>query len=608
MKLTGFFFFALFFLSDFVGNAQNVSRGDTTQFQQQSSTLNESSGKLIKSISSGKTDEEIAENYYELAIELSKAGNYEKAEQYMFSAIEQINKQKKVSSPRLSHYYRELAKIQEELKKFKQSATNYEQAARTTNDKTLREINVNDASRMRNRSNPENELEMLNRNAVLMNTNQGNISNSEQEISRTYVQMANVNANMNQNQIAIDNYKQALTTLDEYSSDYLKVKGDLASLMAQSNQIEQSIELQKEIISQTQKSGLTAVQLQQMQQLSDLYFSKDKEVEGLQILNDAYSLAMRSGSFKDARQNLIRLADFYESKKNYSAKLKLYEQFIEQLDSLVSNDKSLVDVKVFEINEERIAQLENEKTLKDQLLKKTNKLNYMLIASVFLLLIFIVIIVKAWYSIRKRNKRIALQSLRREMNPHFIFNSLNSINSFIANSNELEANKYLTSYSNLMRKMMENSNNDYISLSSEKDLMEKYMQLEKMRFENKFDYHIEVDSELDADSLMIPNMLIQPNIENAVWHGLRYKESGGILRLRFLREGKHHVAIIEDNGIGLSQSKDLKTKHQQMYNSRGLNNVRERIRLLNQIYKTNISLEISEKSHDESGVIVKISW
>jgi LytS/YehU family sensor histidine kinase len=192
------------------------------------------------------------------------------------------------------------------------------------------------------------------------------------------------------------------------------------------------------------------------------------------------------------------------------------------------------------------------------------------------------------------------------MNPHFIFNSLNSVNQFISENKELEANKYLTSYSTLMRDMMENSNKDFILLDKEVEQLKKYLDLEHLRFQDKFDFEISVDNDLDAESVFVPNMIIQPHLENAIWHGLRYLDKKGFLHLKFqLNNGKVNV-IIEDNGIGLTKSQELKTSNQKVHESRGLNNTKERIGLLNQLYKKNISFAVKEKELPESGTIVEI--
>ena len=117
------------------------------------------------------------------------------------------------------------------------------------------------------------------------------------------------------------------------------------------------------------------------------------------------------------------------------------------------------------------------------------------------------------------------------MNPHFIFNSLNSVNQFIATNNELEANQYLTKFSKLMRGVMENSKDDFISFQEELDLLKNYLALEKSRFSDKFDYEIFVDENLLNSNLQIPGMLVQPFLENSIWHGLRYLEHKGFLKL-----------------------------------------------------------------------------
>ncbi len=145
----------------------------------------------------------------------------------------------------------------------------------------------------------------------------------------------------------------------------------------------------------------------------------------------------------------------------------------------------------------------------------------------------IFIIFRTLKKVQTKNKKIALQSLRREMNPHFIFNSLNSVNHFIATNNELEANQYLTKFSKLMRGVMENSTEDFIPFQQELDLLQNYLALEKTRFADKFDYEIEVDENLNLQSQQVPGMLIQPFLENAIWHGLRYRTEKGFLKLGF---------------------------------------------------------------------------
>jgi LytS/YehU family sensor histidine kinase len=288
--------------------------------------------------------------------------------------------------------------------------------------------------------------------------------------------------------------------------------------------------------------------------------------------------------------------------------LLAYEEFIQNMDRIILSDKSLTDAKTFKVTEERIRRLESEKMFRDELITRKNTFNYLLLGSMALLLFLIISVVKAFYSIKSKNKEIALQSLRLEMNPHFIFNSLNSVNQFIAQNNELEANKFLTSYSNLMRNTMENSNKDFVTLGNEIENLKKYLELEHLRFKDKFDYQIIVDERLDHETIWIPNMITQPHLENAIWHGLRYKEHKGLLKMEFKLEGNNILITIDDNGIGPTKSNELKTHNQREHTSRGLTNTRERMALLSDLYKTSMTFSIEEKQAPQTGTIVKIQF
>jgi LytS/YehU family sensor histidine kinase len=155
---------------------------------------------------------------------------------------------------------------------------------------------------------------------------------------------------------------------------------------------------------------------------------------------------------------------------------------------------------------------------------------------------------------------------------------------------------------------MENSNRDFVTLSSEVEQLKKYLDLEHLRFQDKFDFEIFVDEKIDSETTFIPNMIIQPHLENAIWHGLRYLDHKGLLQLKFLLQGKKLAVIIDDNGIGLAKSAALKTFNQKVHISRGVNNTNERIALLNDLYKKEITFAISEKKLPKIGTIVEINF
>jgi LytS/YehU family sensor histidine kinase len=303
-----------------------------------------------------------------------------------------------------------------------------------------------------------------------------------------------------------------------------------------------------------------------------------------------------------------KLDSIYQNFGHKEKSLELYKDFLSQLPSVINKDSSLADARIIRETEERIKILESEKALKDDLIRKKSTLNYWLTGSEIILAIFIGIILYVLKKLKDRNKKIALQSLRREMNPHFVFNSLNSINQFIANNNELEANQYLAKFSTLMRNVMENSKEDFVLLSREIKLLENYLELEKSRFPDKFDFNISIDDALYADEqLFIPGMLIQPHLENAIWHGLRYTDEIGFLQLGFVRKQDSIEITIEDNGIGIEGSRKHKTSNQQQHKGRGINNTMERIKILNELYRQHITCIVEDKPAPAHGVKVKMN-
>ena len=191
------------------------------------------------------------------------------------------------------------------------------------------------------------------------------------------------------------------------------------------------------------------------------------------------------------------------------------------------------------------------------------------------------------------------------MNPHFIFNALNSVNNYIAKSDERSANRFLSEFSTLMRAVLENSEEDFIPLAKELELLELYVKLEHSRFPEKFDYEIHIDDSIDVDAFEIPPMILQPYIENAIWHGLRYKESKGHLAIRMSPSGSEAITIqIEDDGVGRKRSSELKTTHQKKQKSKGMGNIKKRIGILNEMYKDKITVQVIDLSGGETGTRV----
>lgn len=544
---------------------------------------------------------QIAKNYEKLADGFIEKGDNVKAEQYLNKALFTYRKLNRNTD--IIRVTRNLAKVQESQRKVSAAIKNYEAAGAAAKDQEVIQLNKNDANRLRNLDNPAAQSSFVQSNIQLLEK-----EDKKEEVADAYIQKAEVSLQQQNKEVAIQSYEKAISYVKDKPEEVAKLKAEIAKVYASDNQFDKALAINGKLLTDAQKQDDFDTQIKQLQALATIYFKKNEPEKAIRSLRQAYQFALQQGKTAEVKTSLLQLLQYYKANGKDKESIALYDDFFQNFDKLIRNDSSLIDEKTFQVTEEKIRQLEKEKALKDELIAKKNTFNYVLLGSLLLLLLLVGLIVKALYSIKTKNKEIALQSLRREMNPHFIFNSLNSVNQFISQNKELEANKYLTSYSHLMRNMMENSNKDFISLSNEIEQLKKYLDLEHLRFQDKFDYQIVVDDALDTETTLVPNMLIQPHLENAVWHGLRYRETKGLLLLKFELNRGNVSVIIDDNGIGLTESAALKTRNQKVHQSRGVTNTKERINLLNDLYKTNIGFSITEKNSGTTGTLVEITF
>ncbi len=193
------------------------------------------------------------------------------------------------------------------------------------------------------------------------------------------------------------------------------------------------------------------------------------------------------------------------------------------------------------------------------------------------------------------NKKIAYiesQALRAQMNPHFIFNTLSSIQHYISNNDTDAAIKYLSKFAKLMRKIMDNSKQQVIAVSEELNALNLYLELEIMRFDKKFEYSITVDPAIDQYYDRIPSMLIQPYVENAIIHGLLPKQGTGKISISLEKNQDTLLCVIEDNGIGREKAKEFKKNRVTQHKSMGMSITKERLDILNESLNSTIYAEI----------------
>ena len=189
---------------------------------------------------------------------------------------------------------------------------------------------------------------------------------------------------------------------------------------------------------------------------------------------------------------------------------------------------------------------------------------------------------------------LEMQALRAQMNPHFIFNSLNSINMFILENNKLQASEYLSKFSRLIRLILQNSQEAFIPLEKELEALKLYLELESLRFDQRFEYNVILDDEVDTGMLKVPPLIIQPYAENAIWHGLMQKEEKGHLIIELYIKDEMLFYIISDNGIGRKKATALRSKSAATHKSMGMRITTDRLVMLQKQNEKENSVSITD--------------
>jgi hypothetical protein len=211
--------------------------------------------------------------------------------------------------------------------------------------------------------------------------------------------------------------------------------------------------------------------------------------------------------------------------------------------------------------------------------------------------------------IHKEMAELELQALRAQMNPHFMFNSLNSIKNYILRHESEKAAEYLSNFAHLIRMILQNSRETSVSLQDELETLLLYIDLEKLRFRDGFDFTCQIDDRIDTSYVQVPPMIVQPFIENAIWHGLLHKEDDRHLAIRVSQNNGSVICEIEDNGIGREKAMLIKSKSATRYKSMGMGITSDRIALLNSMNALGIRVDVTDKINlrgEPDGTLVKI--
>jgi len=345
----------------------------------------------------------------------------------------------------------------------------------------------------------------------------------------------------------------------------------------------------------------------------DYMYQNDRKAS-LKYARQLYKTATETHARKFIKDGNWLLWKIYDAEKNTDSAYKYRLQF-DIINDSIAQDQLARDLAVTQLRFD-----DEQKQSQIDLLKKDNQINQeelksesfqkKILVAVILTVAFISFIAFRNFTLKRRNEKLEnekkqselqtkaseleMQALRSQMNPHFIFNCLSSINRFILKNEMEEASGYLTKFSRLIRMVLVNSKKQFISLEDEMETLCLYLDMEKLRFKNSFDYKISFVNSIDAGNIFVPPMLLQPFAENAIWHGLMHKEGHGYLEIKLSSDGKFLICTITDNGIGRTKASELKSKSAEKQKSMGLEITKERLALLNKVENNNTSFVIED--------------
>lgn len=195
-----------------------------------------------------------------------------------------------------------------------------------------------------------------------------------------------------------------------------------------------------------------------------------------------------------------------------------------------------------------------------------------------------------------------LSALQAQMNPHFVFNALNSIKRLILDDEKDKASRYLSKFAQLIRLTLNHSRETFVTLRENVEYLHAYLEMEQLRFKDSFNATVKVDAAIDDEEIVVPSLMIQPLVENAVWHGLLHNQGKKKITVRFSANGPYIICSIEDNGIGIRRSEANKNLQHAAHKSVGLDNLRNRIAIMNEKFDMDCSLTISDLSETDAAL------
>ena len=421
---------------------------------------------------------------------------------------------------------------------------------------------------------------------------------------------------------ALDYYHQALT-LAKASEDMREmayVFNNMGAVYDRMHNYPLALEYYTKSLQLKEKSGEKRTLPNTLKNIAQLHVYLSQPDEAIHFAQQGLALAREINAKKDLQNIHLTLSEAYTAKEEHAQALVHYQQYSTYRDSIFDEEKTrqIAEMQArydVEKKEQEIAAQQQEITLLE--INKITERNFrlaLMTGSVLLMLLSLFIytryrtkqktaqvldqknreIASKNEEIKRMNKELEKRMLRAQMDPHFIFNALNAIQHLIIVNDKTSALKYLSKFSKLVRQTLENSVSHKVPVADEIRLLKYYLELEALRFDNQFDYVVEIDEGLDIYNVEIPFLLLQPYVENAIVHGLRYKNEQGRIKIHLQNQHNYLHCVVEDNGIGREEAAKISANHGKHHISRGMSVTNQRLATLNTDQKCQPQLKITD--------------
>lgn len=468
---------------------------------------------------------------------------------------------------------------------------------------------------------PEKAIENYNLSLKLLKNENPN----HPQLPATHFYLGSANEQLTNYDYAEFHYKAAKTIAkrEGYNVGIAIAEGSLGRVYTKSKRFKDAIRSLNNALDYFTENNQKTNQAHTYLNLAEAYAGLKDFKKAIDYNNKALEIYEAQGTnFRQLRYVYSNQSEYYSNIQDYKRSSEYLKKFYEVKDTVFSEEqmKSIEDLKTKYDTEKAI----NLKEIAEQEAKiakseaKQNQLYFIGSVVVLLLLLLTFLTYFKQQKTKRKNELIAselkatqkqlalekqyrtseLKALKSQMNPHFVFNALNSIQDYILSNERNLASDYLGKFSDLVRRYLKFSDELSITLSDEVDSLKLYLELEQLRFEEHLQTTFKVDETLDIEHIRIPTMLIQPYVENAIKHGLLHKKGTSKLQVQFLNYDENFVqCIVEDNGIGRKKASEIKAKQLRFHKSFALKANQSRLELLNYKSKHKIAVDIEDLGH-----------